>query len=488
MISEYSNDYLIDLVRDLCKLPKETEWVEFKLNNDDPDEIGEYISALSNAAAIKGKNHSYIIWGVEDETHEIVGTSFRPGTKKIGNEELQSWLLRLISPKISFHFFEVEIDGKAVVLLEIQAAHYHPVRFKHQDFIRIGSYKKKLKDDLSKERELWRVFDETPFEQGIAVEHVAADKVFELLDYPSYFHLLELPLPEGRQAILDAFASDELIYPSHSGNWNISNLGAVLFAKNLGHFSKLRRKALRVIQYKGQGRTMALREQVYLSGYASGFEGLISFIMGLVPASETVGQALRHTNFMFPERAVRELVANALIHQNFFMTGVGPMVEIFDDRMEITSPGKPLVDILRFLDTPPKSRNETLASLMRRFRICEERGSGVDQVVEQIEYYQLPAPQFEIPDESTRAVLFAHKKLSKMDKTERVQACYLHACLKQVMRDYLTNASLRERFGIEEKNKAVISRYIREAVMEKRIKPFDEGAPKKLMKYVPYWA
>ena len=222
--------------------------------------------------------------------------------------------------------------------------------------------------------------------------------------------------------------------------------------------------------------------------HASGFEGLITYIHGLLPVNEVIEKALRKTVAVFPELAVRELVANALIHQAFFVTGAGPMVEIFDDRIEITNPGEPLVDTQRFVDTPPKSRNETLASMMRRFRICEERGSGIDKVIAQIEIYQLPAPLFEVPEGFTRVVLFAHKPLIAMDKAERVRVCYLHACLKYVSREFLTNASLRERFGVEEKNKAAVSRYIREAVDAGVIKPFDEDAARKLMKYVPFWA
>jgi len=129
---------------------------------------------------------------------------------------------------------------------------------------------------------------------------------------------------------------------------------------------------------------------------------------------------------VFPELAVRELVANALSHQNFFVTGSGPMLEIFNDRIEITNPGEPLVDTQRFVETPPRSRNEALASLMRRFRICEERGSGIDEVVFQAELFQLPAPLFESPKGFTRTVLFAHKPLSAMEKADRVPACYLH--------------------------------------------------------------
>jgi predicted HTH transcriptional regulator len=197
---------------------------------------------------------------------------------------------------------------------------------------------------------------------------------------------------------------------------------------------------------------------------------------------------LRKTVPMFPELAVRELVANALIHQDFSMTGAGPMVEIFDDRIEITNPGAPLVDIRRFVDTPPTSRNDALASLMRRFRICEERGSGIDKVVFQIELFQLPAPLFEVPDGFTRAVLFAHKPLSEMDKADRVRACYLHACLRYVTHKPMTNTSLRERFGIEQKNSATASRLIKEATEAGAIRPYEEATSKRLMKYVPFWA
>jgi predicted HTH transcriptional regulator len=191
---------------------------------------------------------------------------------------------------------------------------------------------------------------------------------------------------------------------------------------------------------------------------------------------------------MYPELAVRELLANALIHQDFSIPGSGPMVEIFEDRMEITNPGLPLIKIERFLDTPPRSRNEALASLMRRARICEERGSGVDKVVFETEFYQLPAPLFEIPDGSTRVVLFAHKALQEMDSKDKVRACYLHACLRHVGRDPMTNSSLRDRFGIEEQNSATASRIIRDAIIEGAIKPYDQDQSKKYSKYIPFWA
>lgn len=488
MTAERKSEDIIGLVHELRKLPKETEWVEFKENDAEAEDIGEYISALANSAVLAEKSSGYLVWGIRDKSHDVVGTTFVPMNAKVGNEELENWLLRLLEPKLDFRFFQVQIDGKPVVVLAVDRAFRHPVQFKGQEFIRIGSYKKKLKDFPEKERQLWRALDETPFEDRVAAESLDADEVLKQLDYPAYFSLLEQPLPAEKAGILAALYADGLVRKLDSGKWDISNLGAILFAKKLSDFGPLKRKAVRVIVYKGKDRVETVREQEGARGYAAGFEGLITFVNTLLPKNEVIEQALRKTVPMYPELAVRELVANALIHQDFSVTGSGPMIEIFDDRMEITNPGVPLIRPERFLDNPPRSRNDKLASFMRRVGVCEERGTGVDKVVSLTEANQLPAPIFEVAGDGTRAVLFAHRPLSRMDRDDRVRACYLHACLKYVNRDFMTNASLRGRFGIDAKNSAIASRFIKEAVEAGEIRPFDNEASKKYMKYVPSWA
>ena len=280
-----------------------------------------------------------------------------------------------MSPGAGYHFHELDIQGDRVVILEVERAFDHPVRFQGEAFIRVGAVKKPLKAAPERERVLWRVFDHTPFERLAAADHIPASDVLQLLDYPAYFVLLEQAPPDGRDRILATLASDGLIASCVAGGWDITNLGAILFAKRLAGFPSLARKAVRVIQYRGRSRLESLREQVGVKGYAAGFDGIIGFLDGILPASESVGPALRKSFRRFPQLAIRELVANALIHQDFHMTGTGPLVEVFDDRIEITNPGVPLVDVNRFLDTPPRSRNEALASLTRRLRICEERGS-----------------------------------------------------------------------------------------------------------------
>lgn len=261
-----SDAYLNGLLRELCKLPRETEWFEFKENKADPTEIGEYISALSNSAALIGKAWGYLIWGIRNGNHTIVGTSVEPSALKIGEEELQNWLLRLLTPKIDFQFYELTVDGCRVVILEVKRATRHPVSFQNQEWIRVGSYKKKLKDFPEKERSLWRIFDEVPFESNTVVDHLSEDQLLEHLDVPSYFELHARSLPASRKEILSVFQTDNLIHANGAGKWDITNLGAILFAKHLDDFGPLKRKAVRVIQYKGVSRMETLREQVVAKG------------------------------------------------------------------------------------------------------------------------------------------------------------------------------------------------------------------------------
>lgn len=483
-----SKEYLHSLLNELRSLSGETGWVEFKHNNRDPEKIGEYISALSNSATLEGKSHAYMVWGLEDGSHEVLGTHFSPSTDKIGNEELESWLLRQLSPKIFFVFYELKYEDKKVIILEIERASDKPVQFKGLEYIRVGSYKKNLKEYPDKERALWRSFDKTPFEELYAIEHLAETEILKMLDYPSYFQLLDLPLPEDRKRIIEQLQADHLIIKNQAGGWNITNLGAILFAKKLTDFSHFKRKQVRIILYSGRDRTQTEREQEEIKGYACGFEGLIGFVDNLLPRNEFIGKALRKEVSMYPELSVRELIANAIIHQDFSLRGTGPMIEIFTDRMEITNPGVPLVQAERFIDSPPRSRNEALASFMRRIGICEERGSGFDKVVSQTELYQLPAPIVEVTQEHTRITLFAYKPFKDMEREEKMRACYLHACLRYVTRDFMTNATLRQRFGMDDKQNSVASRIIRDCVEAGVVKAKDPETAPRHMKYVPYWA
>ena len=479
---------LLNLVRELAAFPAETEWLEFKHNNADPADIGEYISALSNSAVLHKKQCAYIAWGIADRTHEVIGTSFRPRQTKIGNEELENWLVTQLDPRIDVRIRECDVEGTPIVLFEIQPAFGRPVRFKGVEYVRVGTYKKRLHDHPEKERLLWRIFEQTPFEKGIAKRNATADEVLALLDYPNYFRLAQAPLPENREAILDRLTLEGLIARVDGDGYDISNIGATLFARNLKEFDRLARKALRIVVYSGDNRVKAVKEQERTAGYGVDFEEAIRYVNDQLPRNEQIGQALRREMPAYPEIAVRELVANALIHQDFSVIGAGPMVEIFSDRMEISNPGQPLIDTRRFIDEPPRSRNEALASLMRRLNICEERGSGIDKVIFSVELFQLPAPDFRVAGDGTVAVLYSPRQFAQMDRQERMRACYQHACIQYVSGKRMSNASLRKRLGITDANYPLASRIIRDTIEADLLKAHGEGSgAKKTATYVPYW-
>lgn len=480
---------LVKLLDNLLKLGRETEWIEFKENRSITfDEIGEYISALSNSACIHSQEYGYLVFGIEDGTLNIIGTSFDPYKEKVNNQEIESWLTQHLDPKVNFELFHRTLLGKKIVILKIEAATNTPIRFKDISYIRIGSYKKKLDDYPNKARKIWLNDTNATYERGISIKDLTIEKVLDLLDYKAFFALSKQPLPTNDITIIDKLMSEFLVLKVGS-MYAITNLGAILFAKNLSKFRDVQRKSVRVIVYKGKNKVETNREYTGKKGYAAGFENLIDFVNNLLPSNEVIGVALRDEVKMYPKIAIRELVANALIHQDFYEKGTGPMIEIFEDRVEISNPGEPLIDILRFIDHNPQSRNEDLAALMRRLFICEERGSGIDKVIFAVEQYQLPAPRFESSDRFTKVILLGHKTLNDMDKEDKIRACYQHCCLKYVSNERMTNTTLRERFNIPKQNYSIASRIIADTQSANLIKVSNpDNTSRPLTSYIPWWA
>ncbi len=476
------------LVKELIKLPEEVQWLEFKHNNYNPDMIGKDISALANGAALKEKSYAYMIWGIDDKTHEIVGTDYNIQNLKKGEQELENWLRSLLSPNADFNSYNIKMNNKNVCVLIISCAANQPVKFERTSYIRIGSYTKKLNEYPEVEAKLWEKLRNIKFEDRLAKTDLSPTEVFKSLEYAKYFELKNLTMPLNEESILHYLIEEEILVKQDNGLFAITNMGAILFAKNLLDFPKIARKSMRIIQYKGKNRMDMLREYTENKGYAVDFENMVNYMETILPSEELITDALRKKQTAYPKIAIRELVANALIHQDFTITGTGPVVEIFENRIEVSNPGAPLVDIYRIIDNPPKSRNEKLAALMRRLGICEELGTGWDKIIISCESMQLPAPKIDLYEENTKVTIFSTIPYTSIANEDRLWACYLHACIKYVQGEEVTNRSLRERFGLETTSSGSISRLIKEAVEKEFIKPFDPNTAPRYMKYVPIWA
>lgn len=482
-------DNLDLLVKSLCALPDECPYVEFKHNNYTPDMIGKDISALANSAALYEKRLAYMLWGIDDATHEIIGTNYNLQNIKIsGKQELHNWLRSMLSPNADFDYDTVNIDGKTVGILSIHAAAGQTVTFRKADYIRVGSYTKPLQNHPTLRIKLWDKIRNINFESRQALLDLTLTDALQKLDFNTYFDLLQITLPDNIQNIGHYLLEDNIIEQLDNGLYAITNMGAILFAKDLSKIPRLSRKAIRIVQYSQNNRFEILREETMSKGYATIFEELIRFIEALLPSKEVIDGALRKSIRTYPNLAIRESVANALIHQDFSLTGTGPVIELFPSRMEITNPGIPLIDIYRIIDNPPKSRNEQLANLMRRMHICEELGTGWDKIIITSEAACLPAPHIDLYEDNTRVTLYAEMPFSQLSADERLWSCYLHACIQQAQHEQLTNKSLRNRFGLEDSASATISRLIKEAISAKLIKPLDPTTAPRYMCYIPYWA
>ena len=312
-------------------------------------------------------------------------------------------------------------------------------------------------------------------------------QVIDQLDTQTYFALLERPYPTTQKAVLDHLVAERLIDRPDS-TYTVRRMGAVLLARRLADFPEVSRKAVRVVVYSGNSKVSTKLDQTWESGYAVGFRPLVAFVMSQLPQNEVVEEAIRRKVKLVPEIVIRELVANSLIHQDFTLTGTSVMVEVYDNRVEISNPGEPIVPVERFIDGY-QSRNERLADLMRRMHICEEKSSGIDQVVEAAETFQLPAPDFRVGLRRTISIILGHKPFKEMDREDRIRACYQHCVLRHVLRGAMTNQSLRDRFKLPSNKSATISQLIA-ATIERGLIVADEDTKgsKRLARYLPAWA
>lgn len=459
----------------LLTVRSESEHLEFKeaANNFHFEELVDYCVALANEGGGR------MLLGITDKLpRRVIGTkAFEVPERTVAG------IYERLHLKVTFD--EVTHPAGRVLVFYVPSRPVgQPVHYKGRYLMRAGEELVPMTPDQLKKI---MAEGEPDWALNLAMTECDAEKVVQVLDTQSYFDLLHLPYPATREAVLERFASERLIERS-GGAWTITNLGAILFAKKLESFDRIARKAPRVILYEGTNKLKTKLDKPGSKGYAVGFQGLVEFINGLVPSNEVIEQALRREVKMFPEIAVRELVANALIHQDFTESGTSVMVEIYDDRMEISNPGKPFISPDRFIDEY-QSRNERLADLMRRLGICEEKGSGVDKVIQAAEAFQLPAPDFRVGEKRTSVVLFGHKDFEEMDRSDRIRATYQHCCLRYVMNEKMTNQSLRERFQLSEKKTESASRAIRDAVEANKIKLADpEQTSLRYRNYVPFWA
>lgn len=468
-----TNPEQIDLWR---SVPKEHQQLEFKeaKNQFDTRKLCGYCVAIANEGG------GQLLLGIANNPpRPVTGTQAFPDTNDIA-EKLFAWL-------------GFRVDAEAVQHPNGRVVVFHiPSRPRGTAYHHDGKYLMRSGEELvpMSEDRLRAIFAEgqPDWLEEPSRSRLSGQDVVELLDTQTYFELRGLAYPTTQAGVLERLEQDRLIELDAASGFTIKRLCALLLAKRLSEFGDVARKAARVVVYSGTSKMNTKLDQPAGRGYAAGFQAMVQFIMTQLPQNEVIEGAIRREQKLVPEIVIRELVANALIHQDFSISGASVMVEVYDDRIEISNPGEPIVPVERFIDGY-QSRNERLADLMRRMGACEEKSSGIDKVVSTVEIYQLPAPDFTTTHNRTVAVVYGPQNFEAMTRVDRVRACYQHAALKHVMRQHMTNKSLRERFGLGDDKSAIVSQVIAAAIDEGLVKPDQTvGDSKRLARYLPFWA
>lgn len=455
---------------------QENEHIEFKEAKQqyDKDKLLAYCVAFANECG------GYFILGVSNKIpRKIVGTNAFLNTGEIKSAICNKLQFRVEIDEL------VHPDGRVLIFKIPSRPIGQPQHLDGKYLMRCGEELVPMTPD-----QLRRIFEEKESDWFVEVakENVSADEVIALLDTQIYFDLLKKLYPTTRDGVLDRLNKDDLIRPQNN-SWSISNLAAILLAKDLTNFSpSLARKGPRIVIYKDADKLQTQYDKQSTRGYAVDFENLLELVFSVVPQNYVIEQIVREEVEMFPKQALRELLANALVHQDFLITGSSVMIEIFADRVEISNPGIPPIKVERFIDEY-RSRNELLADKMRLLGICEEKGSGIDKVIKAAEIFQLPAPDFRVGETRTTAILFAHQDFSKMSKKDRIRACYQHCCLLYLSNQRMSNQSLRQRFNLPESAAATVSIIISATKDDGWIMSDDgETSSTRYARYLPFWA
>jgi|LakMenEpi03Aug12_release.lakeMendotaPanAssembly.Ray.scaffolds.fasta_scaffold13883_13 predicted HTH transcriptional regulator len=435
--------------------------------------------AASYCVAIANEGGGHLVLGIADKVpRAVVNTNAFRNTVESADK---------LFVKLGFRVDIEEIahpDGRVVVLIIPSRprgiAYHHDGKY----LMRSGANLVPMSEDR-----LRTIFAEgkPDWLEEPSINGASSQVVVDLLDTQTFFELLKQPYPTNQDAVLEKLINDKLVDKTPNG-YSIRRICALLLAKNLDLFPELEKKAPRVIVYNGPSKLDTKIDEIHRTGYAVGFRNLHSFIMSQMPQNEIIENALRKRVKLLPDVSMRELIANALIHQDFMTPGMAPTVEIYSNRVEISNPGEPVVPTQRFIDGY-QSRNERLANFMRRMDVCEEKGSGIDRVVDEAEFFQLPAPDFKAMLGRTIVIVYGPKPFDEMDREDRMRACYQHCSLKYVMSQAMTNQSLRDRFRLPE-SKAAITSQIISATMDAKLIKADStmGGSRKYARYLPIWA
>lgn len=409
-----SDPSMLALLQDMLAQARERSTIEFKSNWDQAEDIGEYISALANAAALEGHERAWMIWGVDDVTRQLKGTAFDPFHQKAksdkgnGNQSLVMWLQFLTQPRADFQFHELQHSEGSVVLLEIHPARSAPVAFKQVRYIRIDSHKVKLGEHPDKEARLWAQLGLKDDWTGEVVPEATWDDLDPDALVAARQRYTEFRIrgePDARR--------HESIRAEIAGLSDVTLLNKARVTKQ----GRITRSALLLLGKDESAHLLApvdakihwisrLGRGTVQPSYPFGMPFLLATdkVFGRI-RNETVDHMPDGTLFPTPVQqydpwVVREALHNCVAHQDYVLGGKINVVE-HPDRLVLTNLGEFIPQsvewILEHQSPPEHYRNQWLIDGMIRLRMIEQAGSGIRRmfVTQRERFFPLPDYTFD---------------------------------------------------------------------------------------------
>ncbi|PKD21806.1 ATP-dependent DNA helicase [Salegentibacter salinarum] len=351
----------------------ESKTLELKEKLPKNTNIAKTVLAFSNTAGGK------LIIGVNDK-REIVGI------EDIALFEIQDKIASIISdqcsPNIIPEIYSVNIENKLVLVIEVVRGNLKPYFLKNQGkangtYIRIGATNRLA--DLENINELERQKRHISFDEEICYE-----TTFEDLDTSPLFDQFDKigrPLnPEKLQNLKLVKSENNILYPTNS------------LMILLGKFPHCMVKCAR---FKGKTMDVFIDKKEYTGDIFSILENTQHFILNHINLGAEINGLYRKEAYEIPEVAIREALVNAIIHRDYINRGRDIKVGVYDDVVNIVSPGSlpSNITIEDIFNGRSESRNRVIANIFKELGLIEQWGSGINRIINSCKEYGLPAPK-----------------------------------------------------------------------------------------------
>ncbi len=478
--------YKILLQKSLRPIPQELNELDWKVMlSNKKERLKKHLSAFSNL-----HGGGFLIFGV-DNSGKVVGISDE--SSRYIADYLANIARTSVEPQINIKFVTFIFEEKSLLGVFVEESFEKPVHMVNKtiehSYIRAGGQSRLM----SKEELRHSIINSRKIRFGEISATLPPAVLANWEEYFDFSEVMKRMRPAGftdKKSYYDFLCSLKLLHKVDEEEMVPTNLAIQVCAKDFSALPSYERFAVRIIEYKGTTKMSARRDKTFSQGYSLSLHKIVSTLIDWIPYSEKINKASVVCESAIPEIALREIVANAIIHRDFNVTNASISIELFSDRVEVTNPGGllPEITIDRLIDHPSRTRNEVFSDIMRKLRFAEERGSGIDKAVMAMEMNGYPSIKFIDGGDFFLATMFIAKNFDKMSKEQKLNAIFQHACINDVIQRKTTGRSIRERFKLGRNDGPKIYKLIDEVIATGKIRLANPEDIRKDHYYVPYWS